>query len=483
MNSHTTASLSCGEGKGRGFLVVLGAGESGCGAAILGKKQGYEVFVSDAGTIKPVYKALLEQHGIPYEEGGHTEEKILSATEVVKSPGIPETAPIIEKIKQVRRVEKQPERLKLPNMLDGDMRYTGIPVISEIEFACRYTKAKMLCITGSNGKTTTTSLLFDMLVRAGLNVGLAGNIGNSLALQVAETERDYYVIELSSFQLDNMYDFKADIAILMNITPDHLDRYDFCFQNYVDAKLRITRNQTPADAFVYWSEDPVIDRELKKLRPAATLYPFGSSKQHNVAYIDGGNLVIEAPNAMALTLPAADLSLRGRHNQLNSMAAGLAAQILHIKNDVIRESLMQFRGVDHRLQYVATVRGVRFINDSKATNVNSCWYALESMNTPTVLILGGKDKGNDYSEIDELVRQKCHTLVYMGLHNEKLHEHFDGMGLRIIDTDNIVDAVRRAYEAAREGDTVLLSPCCASFDLFKSYEDRGEQFMQQVKQL
>jgi len=441
-------------------LVILGAGESGCGAAILGKKQGYEVFVSDMGEIKPTYKALLEQNGIEYESGGHTEEKILNATEVVKSPGIPLTAPLIKKLTAQQT-----------------------PIISEIEFAARYTNAKMICITGSNGKTTTTSLLFDILVRAGLNVGLAGNIGNSLALQVAQTERDYYVIELSSFQLDNMYDFKADIAILMNITPDHLDRYDFCFQNYVDAKFRITRNQTKKDAFIYWSEDPVINKELMKLCPKATLYPFGSQKDHNVAYIDGENFILEAPNAIALTMPAKDLSLRGKHNQLNSMAAGLAAQILHIKNEVIRESLRQFRGVDHRLQYVATVRGVRFINDSKATNVNSCWYALESMNTPTVLILGGKDKGNDYTEIDELVKQKCHTLVYMGLHNEKLHEHFDSMGLRVIDTDNIHDAVKKSYEAAHDGDTVLLSPCCASFDLFKSYEDRGEQFMKEVKML
>ena len=441
-------------------LVILGAGESGCGAAILAQKQGYEVFVSDMGEIKPIYKALLEQHHIAYEEKQHTENKILNANEVVKSPGIPATAPFIQKLTT-----------------------QGTPVISEIEFASRYTDAKMICITGSNGKTTTTSLIFDILVRAGLNVGLAGNIGNSLALQVAPTRRDYYVIELSSFQLDNMYDFKADIAILMNITPDHLDRYDYKFQNYVDAKFRITRNQTAQDAFIYWSEDPVIDKELKKLHPAATLYPFGSKKEHNVAYIDADNLVLEAPNALALTMPVCDLSLRGRHNQLNSMAAGLAAQILHIKNEIIRESLMQFAGVEHRLQYVATVRGIRFINDSKATNVNSCWYALESMTTPTVLILGGKDKGNDYSEIDELVRQKCHTLVYMGLHNEKLHEHFDTTGLQIIDTNNIRDAVHRAYEAAHDGDTVLLSPCCASFDLFKSYEDRGEQFMQQVKQL
>ena len=448
-------------------LVILGAGESGCGAAVLGKQKGYDVFVSDMGEIKPMYKALLEQHGIPYEQAVHTESLILNADEVVKSPGIPDSAPIIQKLK-------------------------GKPIISEIEFAARYTKAKMICITGSNGKTTTTSLIFDILVRAGLNVGLAGNIGNSLALQVAQQDRDYYVIELSSFQLDNMYDFRADIAILMNITPDHLDRYEYQFQNYIDAKMRITRNQTPSDAFIYWSEDPVIDREIQKLKPAATLYPFGERKEHNVAYIDGDNFVVEAPNAISLTMPVDSLSLRGKHNRLNSMAASLAAQILHIKNDIIREALQQFKGVAHRLQYVATVRGIRFINDSKATNVNSCWYALESMTTPTVLILGGKDKGNDYTEIDELVKQKCHTLVFMGLHNEKLQEHFSVLvgnpeeknRLRhIYSTDNIHDAVRLAYEAANEGDTVLLSPCCASFDLFKSYEDRGDQFISEVRKM
>ena len=423
-------------------IVVLGAGESGTGAAILAKTKGYDVFVSDMGEIIPTYQALLEQHAIPWEHHQHTVELILNAEEVVKSPGIPDTAPIIVQLKA-----------------------QNTPIISEIEFAARYTSAKMICITGSNGKTTTTSLIFDMLYRAGLDVGLAGNIGNSLALQVAQQDHAYYVIELSSFQLDNMYDFKADVAILLNITPDHLDRYEYKFQNYVDAKFRITRNQTKEDAFIYWAEDPVIDREMKKLQLGATLYPFGFK--------------------MPSPLPVGEdeLALKGKHNQLNSMAATLAAQAVGIKKDVIRESLTQFAGVKHRLQYIATVGGVRFINDSKATNVNSCWYALESMNTPTVLILGGKDKGNDYSEIDELVRQKCHTLVFMGLHNEKLHEHFDSFGLPIIDTDNIEDAVRGAYQAAEEGDTVLLSPCCASFDLFRSYEDRGEQFAQQVRQL
>ena len=423
-------------------IVILGAGESGSGAAILAKEKGFDVFVSDCGTITDPYRALLDQNGVPWEDGKHTEALILNADEVVKSPGIPLTAPLIQKLQA-----------------------QGTPIISEIEFAARYTHAKMICITGSNGKTTTTSLIYYILRQAGLNVGLAGNIGNSLALQVAHEDHDYYVIELSSFQLDNMYDFKADIAILLNITPDHLDRYDFKFQNYVDAKFRITRNQTADDAFIYWAEDPVIDREMKKIQLGATLYPYGFTQ----------------PNP--LPVGEDELALKGRHNVLNSMAATIAANVLKIKNEVIRESLMTFQGVEHRLQYVATVKGVRWINDSKATNVNSCWYALEAMTTPTVLILGGKDKGNDYSEIDDLVREKCHTLVFMGLHNEKLREHFGGFGLQIIDTDNLRDAIQGAYNAAHEGDTVLLSPCCASFDLFKSYEDRGEQFMDAVRKL
>ena len=423
-------------------IVVLGAGESGTGAAILAKEKGFDVFVSDCGTISEPYRALLDQNGVKWEDGKHTEALIRNADEVVKSPGIPLTAPLIQKLQA-----------------------QGTPIISEIEFAARYTHAKMICITGSNGKTTTTSLIYYILRQAGLNVGLAGNIGNSLALQVAHEDHDYYVIELSSFQLDNMYDFKADIAILLNITPDHLDRYDFKFQNYVDAKFRITRNQTADDAFIYWAEDPVIDREMKKIQLGATLYPYGFTQ----------------PNP--LPVGEDELALKGRHNVLNSMAATIAANVLKIKNEVIRESLMTFQGVEHRLQYVATVKGVRWINDSKATNVNSCWYALEAMTTPTVLILGGKDKGNDYSEIDDLVREKCHTLVFMGLHNEKLREHFGDFGLQIIDTDNLHDAIQGAYNAAHEGDTVLLSPCCASFDLFKSYEDRGEQFMDAVRKL
>ena len=441
-------------------IVVLGAGESGTGAAILAKSKGYDVFVSDMGEISPMYQALLDKHHIAWESGKHTPTQVLNASEVIKSPGIPLTAPLVQ-----------------------ELIAQGTPIISEIEFAARYTRGKMICITGSNGKTTTTSLIFDMLRRAGLDVGLAGNIGNSLALQVAQEDHEYYVIELSSFQLDNCYDFKADIAILLNITPDHLDRYDQQFQNYVDAKFRITRNQTASDAFIYWSEDPVINREIERIHPQATLYPFGSSEQ-NVAYTDGSHLVVNSkPEVTPLRVPLGELSLKGKHNRLNSMAAGLAAQILNIHNDVIRESLQQFAGVDHRLQYVATVKGVRYVNDSKATNVNSCWYALESMTSPTVLILGGTDKGNDYSEIDELVKEKCHTLIFMGKDNSKLIQHFGGMGVKYISTDSLHDAVQAAYQSAHDGDTVLLSPCCASFDLFKNYEDRGKQFMHMVRTL
>lgn len=453
-------------------IVILGAGESGTGAAILAKTKGFEVFVSDIGAISPVYQALLDQHHIPWEANQHTFERILDADEVIKSPGIPTNTPLVKQLIA-----------------------QSTPIISEIEFAARYTHGKMICITGSNGKTTTTTLLFEMLHKAGLDVGLAGNIGNSLALQVAQEDHDYYVIELSSFQLDNCYDFKADIAILLNITPDHLDRYDHQFQNYVDAKFRITRNQTASDAFIYWSEDPIINREIQRIQPQATLYPFGSNQQ-NVAYTDGNHLIVNAKADIApLSLPLGEMHLKGKHNHYNSMAASLAAQILNIHNDVIRESLQQFIGVDHRLQYVTTVRGVKYINDSKATNVNSCWYALDSMTTPTVLILGGKDKGNDYNEINDLVLKKCHTLVFMGANNQKLIQHFETLGYVnvlhassdqqhiYIDTHNIQDAVQQAYTHAHSGDTVLLSPCCASFDLFNSYEDRGQQFMKQVRNL
>ncbi len=442
-----------------GKIVVLGAGESGVGAAVLAVKEGFEVFVSDMSAIKPKYKDELERRGIDFEEGLHTEQRILSADEIIKSPGIPNDAPIIQKA-----VAK------------------GIRVISEIEFAGRYTTSKMICITGSNGKTTTTSLIYHIFRMAGLNVGLAGNIGNSLALQVAEDPHDYYVIELSSFQLDNMYDFKADIAVLMNITPDHLDRYGYEMQNYVDAKMRVIRNQTENDAFVFWNDDPIIQRELRKYGITAKLYPFAEAKAAGLAaYVEDGNVCFDRPESF--NMEQESLALEGRHNLYNSMAAGISANIAGIQKETIRKALQTFKGVEHRLERVARVAGVDYINDSKATNVNSCWYALQSMPVKCVLILGGKDKGNDYNEIADLVREKCCGLVYMGLHNEKLHDFFDGFGLPVADVQSMRDAVKAASEMAEKGQIVLLSPCCASFDLFKSYEDRGDQFKACVRAL
>ena len=441
-------------------IVVLGAGESGTGAAVLAKVKGMDTFVSDSSSIKDKYKDLLRQYDIAWEEGHHTEQLILNADEVVKSPGIPSDAPLIQKLRQ-----------------------QGTPIISEIEFAGRYTNARMICVTGSNGKTTTTSLIYHIFKSAGLNVGLAGNIGRSLALQVATTMHDYYVIELSSFQLDNMYDFRANIAILMNITPDHLDRYDHCMQNYVDAKMRITQNQTPDDAFIYWNDDPIIRRELERHGLKARLCPFAAVKEDGViAYVEDGQVEIHV--GTDFNMEQEKLALRGTHNLYNSLAAGISANLAGIRKETIRQALMDFKGVEHRLEWVCDVRGIHFINDSKATNVNSCWYALQSMTTPTVLILGGKDKGNDYREIEDSVRQKCVALVYLGLHNEKLHDFFDPMGLPVADVQTgMKEAVEAAYRLARKGDTVLLSPCCASFDLFKSYEDRGEQFKQCVRAL
>lgn len=440
-------------------IVVLGAGESGAGAAVLAQKKGFDVFVSDMSKIKGKYKALLDKHNIQWEEGQHTESLILNADEIIKSPGIPNNAPMIEKLKA-----------------------QGTPIISEIEFAGRYTNAKMICITGSNGKTTTTSLIYHIFKSAGYNVGLAGNIGQSLALQVAESDHDYYVIELSSFQLDNMYDFHANIAILMNITPDHLDRYDYEMQNYVDAKFRIVQNQTEDDAFIYWNGDPIIQRELKKYGLKARLCPFDEIKDKGlIAYTADKKVYFDQP--IAFNMEQEELALTGKHNLYNSLAAGLSANLSGIKKEIIREGLKSFKGVEHRLEKVADVKGVHYINDSKATNVNSCWYALQSMTTPTILILGGKDKGNDYNEIKDLVKEKCVGLVYMGLHNEKLHDFFDPMGLPVKDVQSMKDAVAACAEMAKEGDTVLLSPCCASFDLFKSYEDRGEQFKECVKAL
>lgn len=440
-------------------IVILGAGESGAGAAVLAQKKGFDTFVSDMSLIKDKYKAMLNERGIQWEEGKHTEELILNTDEVIKSPGIPNDAPII---------------LKLKNQ--------GTPIISEIEFAGRYTNAKMICITGSNGKTTTTSLIYHIFKKAGLNVGLAGNIGQSLAYQVAECNYDYYVIELSSFQLDNMYKFHANIAVLMNITPDHLDRYGFEMQNYVDAKFRIIQNQTDDDAFIFWNDDPIIQKELHKYGIHGQYFPFAEKNEEGVAaFIEENKVYFTRP--IAFNMEQEELALTGTHNLFNSMAAGISANIAGIRKECIREALNDFKGVEHRLEKVARVKGVDYINDSKATNVNSCWYALQSMKTKTVLILGGKDKGNDYNEIADLVKEKCSGLIFLGLHNEKLHDFFGNFGLPIVDAQSMPDAVNAAYNMAKKGETVLLSPCCASFDLFKSYEDRGDQFKECVRNL
>ena len=440
-------------------IVILGAGESGAGAAVLAQKKGFDTFVSDMSLIKDKYKAMLNERGIQWEEGKHKEELILNADEVIKSPGIPNDAPII---------------LKLKNQ--------GTPIISEIEFAGRYTNAKMICITGSNGKTTTTSLIYHIFKKAGLNVGLAGNIGQSLAYQVAECNYDYYVIELSSFQLDNMYKFHANIAVLMNITPDHLDRYGFEMQNYVDAKFRIIQNQTDDDAFIFWNDDPIIQKELHKYGIHGQYFPFAEKNEEGVAAFTEENKVYFT-RPIAFNMEQEELALTGTHNLFNSMAAGISANIAGIRKECIREALNDFKGVEHRLEKVARVKGVDYINDSKATNVNSCWYALQSMKTKTVLILGGKDKGNDYNEIADLVKEKCSGLIFLGLHNEKLHDFFGNFGLPIVDVQSMPDAVNAAYNMAKKGETVLLSPCCASFDLFKSYEDRGDQFKECVRNL
>ena len=440
-------------------IVVLGAGESGAGAAILAKKEGFDVFVSDTSKIRDKYKKMLDDHHIEWEEGHHTEEKILNADEIIKSPGIPKEAPIIQKLVA-----------------------QGTHIISEIEFAGRYTHSKMICITGSNGKTTTTSLIYHIFKAAGYDAGLAGNIGRSLALQVAEDPHEYYIIELSSFQLDNMYDFRANIAILLNITPDHLDRYDFTFENYAAAKMRITQNQTAEDSFIYWNDDPVIKKELEKYDIKAIQYPFSELKEKgSIGYIEEGQYKLEKPTPF--NMEQEELSLTGKHNIYNSLAAGLATNIAGIKKDIIRKSLSDFPGVEHRLEKVCKVRGVQYVNDSKATNVDACWYALESMKTPTILILGGKDKGNDYNEIKDMVKEKCVGLVYLGADNTKLHNFFDEMGIPVRDTHNMKDCVAACYEMAKPGDTVLLSPCCASFDLFKNMEDRGTQFKEQVRNL
>lgn len=441
-------------------LVVLGGGESGVGAAILAKAKGMDVFVSDYGTIAPHYRQMLDEENIEWEDGKHSMDRILAADEIVKSPGIAPTTPVMKAV-----AEK------------------GIPVISEIEFAGRYTNAKMVCITGSNGKTTTTLLTYHILKNAGINVGLAGNVGKSLALQVLRENHDVYVIELSSFQLENMYHFKANIAVILNITPDHLDRYDYKMQNYVNAKFRIIQNLTARDAIIYWQDDPVIQAQLKHVTTEAQLMPFAEHEEggQTKAFVNDQNDIVFSPLRDGFTVPRESLSLKGLHNLYNSMAAGLSACLLDIKKEDIRRALADFEGVEHRLEYVADVDGVRYINDSKATNVNSCWYALESMPRNTVLILGGKDKGNDYTEIEPLVKEKVKAIVCMGKDNDKLMKFFSDKVPYIRSTHSLEDALKACRELSKAGDTVLLSPCCASFDLFHSYEERGAMFKDAVK--
>ncbi|MDQ1333010.1 MAG: UDP-N-acetylmuramoylalanine--D-glutamate ligase [Bacteroidota bacterium] len=441
-------------------IVILGAGESGAGSAVLALKQGFSVFVSDNGQIKDKYKEILDQYKIKWEEGNHTETDILSADEVIKSPGIKEDVPIIVRL-----------------------RDKGIPVISEIEFAGRYASGIKICVTGSNGKTTVTNLIYHILNKAGKNVAMAGNIGNSFAMAVAEGPHDYYVIELSSFQLDGMFDFKAELAVLMNITPDHLDRYGYKLQNYIDSKFRITRNQTKSDFLIFWDDDPIIKAELAKQEFGMTLLPFSDTSEKNMAaYIENKNLIIDFKNKTNL-MTIHELALKGRHNIYNSMAAAIAGKVLNIRKDVIRESLADFQGVEHRLEPVFKVSGINFINDSKATNVNSTWYALECMETDVVWIVGGIDKGNDYSELYPVVKQKVRAVVCLGKDNKKIIEAFKDKVPTIVETTSMDEAVRSAYYLAKKGETVLLSPCCASFDLFNNYEDRGRQFKAAVRNL
>lgn len=442
------------------LLVILGAGESGVGAAILGQVKGWRVFVSDGATIKPSFQQELNEKGIAFEAASHDLNRILSADLIIKSPGIPEKAPVMKAI-----------------------RDKGIQVISEIEFAGYYSKAKHICITGSNGKTTTTLWCYHILKKAGLNVGLAGNVGQSFARQVAIENHDIYVLELSSFQLDDMFAFKADIAILTNITPDHLDRYNYQLQNYVAAKFRILQNQTAADFFIYNADDPTITEQMKSCFTPAQLVPFSMTMpQEFGGYADQQQLYINI-NKQQLTMSIHDLALKGKHNTQNALAAGIAARLVEIRTDAVRESLQDFTNVEHRMEFVAKVNGIEFINDSKATNINAAWFALESMDKPTVWIVGGVDKGNDYSELYELVAEKVKAIVCLGLENEKILEAFKGKVENIVEAKSANEAVAFAYQLARKDEAVLLSPACASFDLFSSYEDRGLQFKQAVRML
>jgi len=443
-------------------LVILGGGESGVGAAVLALKKGFDVFLSDTGKLKDKYKDVLSKYEIKWEEEKHTVELILNADEVVKSPGIPDNAPLIQALHE-----------------------KSIPVISEIEFAGRYTTAKKICITGSNGKTTTTLLTYHMMQKAGLKVGLGGNVGESFAMQVALNDFDYYVLELSSFQLDGMFEFKADIAILLNITPDHLDRYDYKLENYADSKFRIIQNQTEADAFVYCTDDEVTMNTIKNKNIKAKQFPFSIKKQLEIgAYLNENNqIVINTSNTNPLFMTIQELALQGKHNTYNSMAAGVAGKLVEIRKETIRESLSDFHNIDHRLELVGNVHGIEFINDSKATNVNSTWYALESMNNPVILILGGVDKGNDYSMLIDLVKSKVKAIICLGTDNKKIIKAFSGVIDTILEAKSAQEAVAQSYKIGKKGDTVLLSPACASFDMFENYEDRGTQFKQAVRAL
>ncbi|TFH38416.1 MAG: UDP-N-acetylmuramoyl-L-alanine--D-glutamate ligase [Bacteroidia bacterium] len=442
-------------------IVILGAGESGTGSAVLAISKGFDVFVSDAGVIRDNYKSLLESKAISYEEGRHSEERIMLADIIIKSPGIPEKSAILTMARE-----------------------KGIEVISEIEFAGRYSNAYKICITGSNGKTTTTNLIYYILKKAGLNVGLAGNVGKSYALQVAEENYDYYVIELSSFQLDGMYDFRADISVLLNITPDHLDRYNYDFQEYIDSKFRVINNQGKDDWFIYWADDPVITAEIGKRKPPVNLLPFSIEREEGMAaFIHNNELTLSIHNKTETIMTIHDLALKGRHNTFNSMASAIAGKVMDIRKEDIRQCLSDFQGVEHRLESVLSVHGIMFINDSKATNVNSSWYALECMAGNVVWIAGGVDKGNDYTELNELVRKKVKAIVCLGKDNDKIKLAFSELVSTIVETDSMKEAVKSAYYLGAKGDTVLLSPACASFDLFTNYEDRGRQFKDAVRNL
>jgi len=442
-------------------MVILGGGESGAGAALLAKMHGYNVFLSDNGSLKDVYKQELRAKQIPFEEGGHTPELVLAADEVVKSPGIPEKNELVKKI-----------------------RARGIPIISEIELAFRYKgDSKIVAITGSNGKTTTTSLLYHICRHAGLDAALVGNIGYSFAKQVAEDPKPWYILEISSFQLDDIKTFRPEVAILTNITEDHLDRYDYKFENYIASKFRIAMNQTKDDYFIYCADDPVTTKYMQQFAINSNPLPFTMQQQPgNGGFIKNGQMIIEANNER-VTMSIYDFALKGKHNQYNTMAAGIAAATLGLRKDKIREAIESFETLEHRMEHVSNVRGVEFINDSKATNVNSTWYALESMEKPTILILGGVDKGNDYSLLLDLVKEKVKAIVCMGTDNRKIHEAFGKDVELIVNTSSAAEAVQAAFHFAEKGDVVLLSPACASFDLFKNYEDRGRQFKEAVRAL